>query len=260
MNQIPNKSRIIWAQYFLALLLIIQPFTFTLAQKMDMNDYRQKYPGEARIFLDTRTDINIDIISDKLQIDMKNHEETLCIDKNVMYKDNQGVSTSGFFNVTAISAKTLVPTKHGYKTINVEKFDTSDFSRSSSFFDDVRSINFAFPKVEEGSRTVLDYTYHISEPRYLNSYYFSNYIPVESSELTVICPPNVNIGYKLMNCDSLKLEFTRKQVGNKIVYQWKAHKIPKLNIIFSATNLILHCKNVTAYLRVKYVNTIYGSS
>ena len=235
------------------LLIILQPMTLC-AQKLDLNMYRQKYPGEARVLLDTRSDINIDIVNDKLQIEMKNHEETLIIDKNVMYKADQSVSTSGFFKITQLSAKTLVPTKFSYKPMNVEKFDTSDFSRSSTFFDDVKTINFTFPMVEEGARTVMDYTYRISEPRYLSSHYFSSFMPVEASELSVSCPPNVNIAYKLMNCDSLKIDFTRKQVGNKIVYQWKANKIPKLNVDDDAPAVPYYAAHMFIYITDYTVN------
>ena len=235
------------------LLIILQPMTLC-AQKLDLNMYRQKYPGEARVLLDTRSDINIDIVNDKLQIEMKNHEETLIIDKNVMYKADQSVSTSGFFKITQLSAKTLVPTKFSYKPMNVEKFDTSDFSRYSTFFDDVKTINFTFPMVEEGARTVMDYTYHISEPRYLSSHYFSSFMPVEASELSVSCPPNVNIAYKLMNCDSLKIDFTRKQVGNKIVYQWKANKIPKLNVDDDAPAVPYYAAHMFIYITDYTVN------
>jgi transglutaminase-like putative cysteine protease len=236
------------------LLFILQPVFTGFAQKLDLNVYRQKYPGESRIILDTRSDISIDIVNDKLQIDMKNHEETLCMDKNVLYKADQGVSTSGFFKVTQLSAKTLVPTKFGYKAVDVEKFDTSDFSRSSTFYDDVKSINFTFPKVEEGSRTVIDYTYHINEPRYLSSHYFSNYIPVENSELSVSFPANVNIAYKLMNCDSLKIDFTKKQVGNKIVYQWKANRIPKLSDDDDAPSVSYYAAHMFIYITDYTVN------
>jgi hypothetical protein len=235
-------------------LIIVQPFTLGLAQKLDLNLYRQRYPGEARVVLDSHSDINIDIVNDKLQIEMKNHEETLIIDKNVMYKADQSVSTSGFFKITHLSAKTLVPTKKNYKSVNVEKFDTSDFSRSSTFFDDVKSINFTFPMVVEGARTVLDYTYQINEPRYLSSHYFSSFIPVEASAITLSCPPNVNIAYKLMNCDSLKIDFTRKQVGNRIVYQWKANKIPKLDVDDDAPAVPYYAAHMFVYITDYTVN------
>jgi len=212
------------------LWLAFYPFSSGLSQKLDLNQYRKKYPEESKILLSEKSDIIMNMVGDKLQIDMKNYEETLCLNKNVYYQSDQGVSTSGFFKITSLSAKTLVPSTFGYKTIYVDKFDTSDFSRSSTFFDDVKSINFTFPKVEEGARTVLDYTYRISDPRYLNAFYFSNYIPVESSELTLSCPNNVKIGYKLINCDSLKISFSQKEVGNRILYQWKVNNIPKLNI------------------------------
>jgi len=253
-----RTTKLIKAKIFTIIFLwmMLNPLITGLAQKLDLNEYRLKYPGESKVLLNERNDIDINMVADRLQIEMKKHEETLCINKNVFNQWDQGVNTSGFFKITALSAKTLIPGKFGYKTVYVDKFDTSDFSRSATFFDDVKSINFTFPKVEEGARTVLDYTYHISDPRYLNAFYFSNYIPVESSELNLSCPTNVKIAYNLINCDSLKIDFSQKQVGNRIIYQWKVNHVPKLNIEESAPAVPYYAAHMFVHVTEYTVNGI----
>jgi len=240
--------------FIFILLIVLKPLAVGLAQKINLDEYRKKYPGEARVFLNDRSDIIINAVGDKLQIEMKNHEESLCINKNVMYQADQSVSTSGYYKISSLSAKTLIPGKFGYKTIFVNKFDTSDFTKSAIFYDDIKTINFTYPKVEDGCKTVLDYTYNISEPRYLNAFYFSNFVPVESSELTVSCPSNVKIAYKLMNCDSLKIDFTQKQMGNRIFYSWKANNITKLNIDDDAPELPYYAAHMFVYITEYTVN------
>jgi transglutaminase-like putative cysteine protease len=243
-------------KYIFLFFIILQSISNSWAQKINLDEYRKKYPGETRIYLKDESEYFASIMGDKLNIEMKNHEEVLYLTKNVMYKPDQSINSSDYFKITSLSAKTLNPARFGYKAIEVQKFDTSDFSKSSIFFDDVKTINFTFPKVEEGSRTILDYSYNIIEPKHITAFYFGNYIPVESSELSFSCPSDFKIAYKLLNCDSLKIDFSKKQIGNRTIYSWKAFNVPKINLDDNAPELPYYAPHMFVYITEYTVNGI----
>ncbi len=175
------------------------------AQKTDINAYKAKYPGESKIFLNNKNEIIIDLDDDQLHVKMKAHEESLCLDKNAMLQAEESVYCSGSYHLESLKAETIIPSGFGHKTIRVKDFDTVDYHSPSVFYDDKKSIRFSFPMLDEGVRTLLDYTYLITEPRLLGAFYFDNGIPTEESELSVSFPKNVKIGFRMFNCDSLNV-------------------------------------------------------
>ncbi len=213
----------------LTLFFLINTY-ICIAQTINLKEYQNKYPDDSKICLNLKKNIVINIVGDSLNISMRNIEESLLLDKNSILNANQSVTFSDNFKITNLTAETRLPGIFGYKTFKVQSFDTSDYREPGVFIDDVKSINFSYPKLEAGAVTYLDYTYNITEPRNTGVFYFNSFIPVLMAELTVVCPVDVHIGYKLFNCDSLHIEFTKKQSGNNIEYKWKAKNIQKLNV------------------------------
>ena len=219
------------------------------AQKPDIEALKKEYPGESKIYLNYKCDIDIRMDGDSLRTTMRNYEEGLCLGQNAILNADQSVSYSWTHKLKSLKAYTVVPGRIGNRTYRVDKFDTTDFGSSYVFYDDVREINFAFPKLEEGARTILDYTYNITEPRLLNSFHFNNYIPVENAELTVTAPLNVSIGYRLFNCDSINVKFEQKAEGNKVTYSWKAVKVRKLNPEPNAPAIAYYAAHMFVYVK-----------
>lgn len=236
----------------LSLILII-PANLCQAQQKNLKDYKKKYPDESKICLNSKRDIVINIVGDSLQISMRNQEESLCLDKNAILQANQSVTFSDNYKIKSLIAETRLPKFVGYNSIKVKHFDTSDYKDPMVFFDDIKSINFSFPKLEEGALTYLDYTYNISEPQNLGCFYFDSYLPIDCAKLTVSCPSELVIGYKLFNCDNLHVEFTKKNNGFRTEYCWTANNVPKLTVEdhsptypYFAAHMFVYIKEYTA--------------
>jgi transglutaminase-like putative cysteine protease len=236
------------------LIFLLGPFYLSVAQKINMEKYKAKYPGESKILLQYKTDIAIKPTGDSLTVDITRYEESLYLDENAILQAGQALTYSGYFRISNLTAQTLMPVKSKYKTINVEEFDTSDYREPSIFDDDVKKISFKFPKIQPGAITKLKYTHHLSEPRFLTPVYFNYYLPVESAEVTVTCPSNVTIGYKLINCDSLKLDFSKEQKGSNIIYHWKSLNVPKLNPEPNAPEIAYYASHIFVYVKDYMVN------
>ena len=223
-------------------------------QNYSLKDYQKKYPGESKIYLDYKRDINIKILGDSLNISMRNYEKSLCLDKNAILLANENVTFSDFYKLKSLLAESLIPGSFGFKKIKVKQFDTSDYQNPMVFYDDVKSIKFAFPKLTEGAKTILDYTYSIKEPRNMGGFYFNNSMPVEYAEINVTCPSQVTLGYKLYNCDSVNIKFSQKKVGNNIVYSWSAKNIPRLNYEDNAPSYAYFAAHIFVYVNSYEVN------
>lgn len=235
-------------QIFVALISLFLCYKCQ-AQQLSLKDYQRKYPDESKICLNNKRNIFIDLNGDSLHITMRNYEESLYLDKNSILHANQSVIFSDNFKITSLLAETQLPGSSGNKKIKVNNFDTSDYRDPMVFFGDVKSINFSFPKLEEGAISLLDYKYNITEPRNLGTFYFNSYVPVCSAELTVSCPSEVIIGYKLFNCDSLNVDFTRKHIGNNIEYSWKAKNIHKFPVEENSPSLPYFASHMFVYIK-----------
>jgi len=80
------------------------PEYFSQAQPMSLKFYQKMYPGESKIYLNFKRDIYIDIIGDSLQISMRNHEESLCLNKNAILQSNQSITFSDNYKITSLLA------------------------------------------------------------------------------------------------------------------------------------------------------------
>jgi hypothetical protein len=224
------------------------------AQKISLEDYKIKYPGESQVLTGYKTDILVIQKGDSLQMDISKYEEAVCLNENAIMHAGHSLTYSGFFQLKNLTAFTLVPYKKKYKRVDVEAFDTSDYQDPGIFYDDVKDISFNFPKIQPGAITKLNYTYHLTEPRLLNPFYFSHYMLVESSDVSVTFPKNVTIGYKLFNCDSLNIAFSSEQKGVNTIYKWQVKNIPKLTDEPNAPELPYYAAHIFIFVKDYEVN------
>lgn len=230
-----------------------------------LGEFKKKYPGESRILLNQRYNLNIDFVQDSLVVQLQKTEEGLCLDNNAILHAGESVTYSGFTPIYALSAKTMLPVKSKFKALPVIQFDTSDYREPGIFDNDIKKITFKYPKLEEGAKTFLEYSYQVLEPRFLTPFYFQDFLPVQSSEVSVTFPSNVEVGYKFFNSDSLDIEFTKEQKKGKTTYNWKARNIAKLKFEdgapepgYFAAHMFVYIKSYT--INDKKVNVLSNTS
>jgi hypothetical protein len=67
----------------------------------------------------------------------------------------------------------------------------------------------------------------LKEPRFFGKFFFGSYTAVENAELTVVCPNNVTINYRLFGYDTARIKLTITQKGSNRVYHWQMNDFPK---------------------------------
>ena len=198
-------------------------------QAADYHTLSEKFTGERAIVLLDKDQVHISLSEGGLDIDYDRYSETMYLDNMAGLFSEHSIEYSEFDTLVSIEAATLVPNKNKYREIRVKDFTHKDKLSRSVFFDGSKTVSFLFPKLEPGNKSYVKYKKQITEPRFLPSFYFQRGIPVLKAEFSITVCPEVEIGWKLINVDETKLNFTsRKDKNNNITYTWSMSDIEKL--------------------------------
>ncbi len=216
-------------------ILVVFLFTSSLgfSQKFDEKQfvaYKAKYPDEQAIFLKYYQDVDIKIDGDSLKVNSHYTRETLHLgtQSNVYAKD--GIYSSSLYEIQNISAKTLVPEKKKYKSIPVTEFKESYDKNSSVFYDDSKYINFFYPAVQPGARTVLKYQHKLNEARFLSSFLVQNYLPVEHSRYSITVDKGIELRLEVLNDLEGQVRQSKTDTGDRIIYTFEAFGVDNLKV------------------------------
>ena len=217
--------------FILKILFLFICFSFFItnsySQKPDeiYNQYKNKFPDKMAVLLEKNDEIIIDFEADTVSTIHTEYEDLLFLTDRATGLSNQKAYESYFSKIEKIDAVTLVPNGKRYKKMKVEYFKKEKESSSGIFYDDLESTNFIMPNVSPKARTQVSITQNIKDPRFLSSFYLDSYVPIESAKLTLKVNKNIEIAYKLFNTENIKLDFTKTEKGNYIIYEWKAKNL-----------------------------------
>ncbi len=247
---------------------VLTMFIFALSgslfsQKYDekeFNAYHEKYPDEQAIFLKYYQDVDIKIVGDSLNVKSSYTRETLHLgtQSNVYAKD--GIYSSSLYEIQNINARTLVPEKKKYRTITVTEFKESYDKNSSVFYDDSKYINFFYPAVQPGARTILEYQHKLTEGRFLGSFLVQNYLPVEHSRFTITADKDIELKIDILNNQKGLIKTNEVEKGGRVTYIFEAFDVDNLKveekappIRYSAPHIVPRIKNFTVNGETKNV-------
>lgn len=186
------------------------------------NQYKKEFPDKMAVLLEKNDEITIDFEGDTVSVIHTEYEDLLFLTDRAAGLASQKAYESHFSKLEKIEAFTLVPNGNKYKKMKVEYFKKEKESSSGIFYDDLESTNFIMPNVSPQARTQVSITQNIKDPRFLSSFYLDSYVPIKSAKLTLKVNKNIEIAYKLFNTEDVKVDFTKTEKGNYIIYEWKA--------------------------------------
>lgn len=236
--------------YFRNLTILTLSILFIGFQSIaqDINNIKSNFPGELAVYLNKSEHMNIDLIHDSVIVNTEVYSEMLHLsDKSNIYAE-KSIYESKFVEVSDIEAKTLSPTKKDkYESIKVSHFKTQNDMGGSVFYDDSKRTSFVFPNIKEGAKTVLQYKETIREPRFLNSYFFAEYVGVVQSEFKVTFSSKVKIRYEIFG-DKAAIDFTESKKGNKTTYTWTAKNLKGFDQEGSSPNIRYYAPHIMIYV------------
>jgi phosphatidylglycerophosphatase A len=233
--------------FHLAAQLAAQPRT-------ELFNLQQKYPDQSVVFTDIDEVININIVNGKLNITMNIDKESMLLDERAGLFSEARVTYSSLVNLTNISAATLYPGEKKYKEIRVNEFKERDRLDGMIFHDDVKVKKFNYPSLVKGAKRKVALHYEIKDPYLLTSFMLAEYFPVENASLKIICPTDVEIGYKIFNADSINIVYSKKQEGVKTIHEWKSNDIKKVERDEDAPNHLYYTPHIVYYIKSYTVN------
>ncbi|WP_341221704.1 transglutaminase-like domain-containing protein [Polaribacter atrinae] len=181
--------------------------------------YNKAHPEAARVRLQQETTIAITVVNDSLQIDQAFFEEDLYLNDAATYNSKNTLNFSAFFELNKIEASSFSYENKEYVENKVEKFTEKD-ELNQSFYDDSKSLNFVYPNLKKGSKSILKYSQNIKNPRFLTPFYFGHYFPVQKNKVTIIVDENVHLEFKKFNIVDDNIQFTEAKKGDKVIYTW----------------------------------------
>jgi len=208
----------------------------SFAQQPQVDEARAAYPDASAVYLSKQHEYKIYVENGNLFGVSTVHEQILINKESGLGYQTRSVSTSKFVEAANVKAYTLVPKGKKYEKKEVQNIELKDNPGRNSFYDDQRSYNIVFPAVQPGAVLDLSYQHKYIEPRFMGSYYWIDYAPCMESELVVSVQKNINIAYKLFNCDSSNIVFTKEDKKGETVYRWKMKNVSTGTMYSDAPN------------------------
>lgn len=210
---------------FLFILIAISLKSFTQESK-EYNLYKKLYPNSNSVRLNQHTTVTIKIEAGDINITQNFLEEDLYLDESANYNSKKALNFSSFFELDKVEASSFTYTDGKYKEVEVTDFKEKD-EIDQSFYDDTKSLNFIYPNLKKGSKSILKYSEIVKNPRFLSPFYFGDYSPIINNKVTIIADKDINLSFKEFNTDTLNIQFKKEEKRNNIIYTWELKDIDK---------------------------------
>lgn len=173
---------------------------FAQPKRQFLDDIDRRYATSDAVMLESRESIIIENDKDKgLQIRSEHFHQVYFRGDNARLQADEFIPFSTFNTVGNLQACYFEPRGKGFKKIPVETFKTIDNYSQSVFYDDSKAIRVVFPSVARGGVSQLQYSETYSDPHILGNFYFSSYMPVVESVVSLEFPVSVRVNYKIFN-------------------------------------------------------------
>ena len=210
-------SKIYKLQFVILCFLSVNVFT---QYSQEFTKFKNKYPEASNVRLLKETVIHISLQDDKIIITENNKEEDLYLNESATYSSKSSVNSSFFFELNEIKASSFSFENDKYVEYKVEKFTEKD-ELNDSFYDDSKTLSFIYPNLKKGSKSVLEYSQNIKNPRFLSPFFFGDYFPIIKNKVTIIADKNINLSFKEFNTSKVDIKFTKEKKRKKIIYTWE---------------------------------------
>lgn len=207
--------------HLLQLIIVVLCAQICLAQvSKEFNHYKNLYPNASSVRLNNETIVKIKLENNNVNIIQEYLEEDLYLDDGASHNSKKSLQFSSFFELENVEASSHVFSNGKYRQIDVKEFKEKD-ELDHSFYDDAKSLNFIFPNLEKGAKSLLKYSENVKNPRFLSPFYFGSFKPIINNKITIIVDKNINITFKEFHTEKLDIKFAKQEKRNDITYTWE---------------------------------------
>ena len=254
-------------KFFSCFLLIVCNYTVYAQPKgYDLATIAKEYKGNEAVMISSKDNVVIDFDDfDKIRIRNKHSHDVYFIGSNTKYYSDEYVSYSSFNDITNLNALLYEFDEGKFKKKKVTNIVQNNDFNGSVFYDDNKSVRIVFPHIPQGSLSNISYDETYNDPHVLGNFYFSSYMPVDKSEVSIEFPSNVTIKHKIFN-DNGRIKFIEEHKGKKTKYTWMIEKLDKydkrdedFSISFYEPHLSIYISDYTVNNKKTEVLTDVGS-
>lgn len=218
-----NKS--IASLLCIAFLVLIPQSAFAQYTK-EFDLIKNKYPDSKIVRLLEDVKISVQFKDGELEVKQSFIEEDLYLDESATYGSKRNLRFSSFFELESVEASSYEYKDGKYKTHKVEEFLEKD-EMEDSFHDDSKSLNFIYPNLTTGSKTKLEYTEVVKNPRFLSPIYFGDFYPIKQKKVTLVADKDIQFRFQEFNTEDYNIEFTKEEKRGNIIYTWEILDVAK---------------------------------
>ena len=219
------------------------------AQVEDLLKMQQLFPDKLAVFFGVNRTVDI-TLKDGVPFILENEVSEMMVlnekANGMLNKDR--VYHSTFNQLKKLEAYTLVPDGNSVQKIKVVDFKTQASPSHGVFYDDVKETSFDYPKMMKGSIAHVETTYENKEFRLLNSFYFSNYLPVHHATYSITYPDDVDIRYIIKNDDNNIVQIKETTRGRRKKLEFTATDISNYEYFGNGTSVPYYAMHVIAYI------------
>ncbi len=210
---------------YLAIVCCVFTVQLLIAQQSEeFNLYKKMYPDARMVRLNQETIINIALENDDISITQEFIEEDLYLNDAATMGSKKSLNFSSFFELNSIEASSLNFENGKYRETKVQEFKEKD-ELDISFYDDTKSLNFIYPKLQKGSKSKLKYSEKVKNPRFLSSIYFGDFLPIVNNKVTLIADKDINLSFREFNTEGMDIAFSKTEKRGNIIYTWEVRNI-----------------------------------
>ncbi|WP_296618696.1 DUF3857 domain-containing protein [Marivirga sp.] len=205
--------------------------------KEQVSKLKTSYPEEQAVFNKLALEVEIMMEKGRPVVKAKNYEEIIHLGSYSNQYTTNKIYTNSFEEISDIKAYTEIPFKNRSKTIKVDEFKESFDENSTVFYDDTKVLNFIFPAIQPGSKTVLEYSRTLNEPRFSPGFYFQSYLPIVEATYTVLVDKEITIDFDLRNAEGHDIAVSEEEIRGKIKYTYTIKNVDKYKVEDNTPNI-----------------------
>lgn len=195
-------------------------------QSQEYNLYKNLYPNANSVRLKQNTTITIKLENDDISIKQAFEEEDLYLDQSATSNSKKALRFSSFFELENVEASSLIFAGGKYKEQKISDFKEKD-EMNQSFYDDYKSLNFIYPNLKSGTKSLLKYTENVKNPRFLSSLYFGDFSPIINNTVTIIADKNIDLKFIEFNMENLPISHNKQEKKGNNIFTWEVKNINK---------------------------------
>ncbi|PZD78802.1 transglutaminase [Mesonia sp. K7] len=209
------------------LLFFIASLSTQAQYSQEYKNYKNKYPNAHSVRLQNHVKLNLEVKRGDIEITREVIEEDLYLDESANYNSKKSLKFSSFFELGKIKASSFSFNEDKY-----EEFKVSDFTQKDhldgSFHDDTKILSYIYPNLKKGSKSKLEYTEKIKNPRFITPFYFSDFFPIVDQKFVVETDKEIDIRFVKVNMDDFNVKYTTEQKRGKNIHTWEIKNVEKV--------------------------------